>query len=48
MIDLKNTYVVIRTQEEYENILKIAERQGFHWYGEEDAPPFIFQSSHIF
>lgn len=30
MIDLKNTYVVIRTQEEYENILKIAEKQGFH------------------
>lgn len=42
MIDLKNTYVVIRTQEEYENILKIAERQGFHWYGEEDAPPVYF------
>lgn len=42
MIDLRNTYVVIRTQEEYENILKIAEKQGFHWYGEEDATPVYF------
>lgn len=45
MIDLKNTYVVIRTQEEYENILKIAEKQGFHWYEEEDARPFVFTFS---
>lgn len=45
MIDLRNTYVVIRTQEEYENILKIAEKQGFHWYGEEDARPFVFTFS---
>lgn len=29
MIDLRNTYVVVRTQEEYENIIKITEKQGF-------------------
>ena len=45
MIDLRNTYVVIRTQEEYENILKIAGKQGFHWYEEEDARPFVFTFS---
>lgn len=43
MIDLRNTYVVVRTQEEYENILKITEKQGIHWYvEEEDAPPVYF------
>ena len=42
MIDLRNTCVVVRTREEYENILKIAEKQGFHWYEEEDARPFVF------
>lgn len=45
MIDLRNTYVVIRTQEEYENILKIAGKQGFHWYEKEDARPFVFTFS---
>lgn len=45
MIDLRNTYVVVRTQEEYENILKMAEKQGFHWYEEEDARPFVFAFS---
>ena len=43
MIDLRNTYVIVRTQEEYENILKIAEKQGIHWYREEeDVPPVYF------
>lgn len=35
MIDLKNTYVVIRTQEERKNILKEAEKQRF-----QDIRPF--------
>ena len=32
MIDLRNKCVLVRTQEEYEKILKEAEKQGFRWY----------------
>lgn len=30
MIDLKNTCILVRTKEEYERLLKEAEKQGFH------------------
>ncbi len=33
MINLANKCVLIRTHEEYENILKAAKRQGYRWYG---------------
>ena len=33
MIDLRNTCILVRTKKEYEEILKEAEKQGFHWYG---------------
>ena len=39
MIDLRNKCVLVRTQEEYEKILKEAEKQGFRWYGKEDMNP---------
>jgi hypothetical protein len=40
MIDLRNTCVLVRTLEENKMLLKEAEKQGFHWYGEYDAKPF--------
>lgn len=40
MIDLRNTCVLVRTPEENKMLLKEAEKQGFHWYGEYDAKPF--------
>ena len=40
MIDLANKCVLIRTHEEYENILKVAKRQGYRWYGGREAYPF--------
>lgn len=40
MIDLRNTCVVVRTQEECKNILKEAEKQGF-----QDILPFISSAS---
>lgn len=36
MNDLREINVFVRTQEEYEDILTIAERQGFSWNGRDD------------
>lgn len=33
MIDLANKCVLVRTHEEYEQILKVAKKQGYRWYG---------------
>lgn len=40
MINLSNKCVLVRTQEEYESILKEARRQGYRWYGGKEAYPF--------
>ena len=32
MIDLANKCVLVRTQKEYESVLKEARRQGYKWY----------------
>lgn len=43
MIDLRNTCVLVRTQEENEMLLKEAEKQRFHWYGHYDCQPLKAQ-----
>lgn len=43
MIDLTNTCVLVRTKEEYERLLKEAEKQGFHWFGRSDCQPLKIQ-----
>lgn len=40
MINLSNKCVLVRTQEEYESILKEARKQGYKWYGGKEAYPF--------
>lgn len=40
MIDLRNTCILVRTKKEYEEILKEAEKQGFHWHGKYHAELF--------
>lgn len=40
MINLSNKCVLVRTQEEYENVLKEARRQGYRWHGGKEAYPF--------
>ena len=40
MINLVNKCVLVRTQEEYESVLKEARRQGYRWYGGREAYPF--------
>lgn len=47
MIDLKNKCVLVRTQEEYENVLKAAKRQGYRWYGGKEAYPYPFEGQQI-
>ena len=47
MIDLKNKCVLVRTQEEYENVLKAAKRQGYRWYGGKEAYPYPFEERQI-
>lgn len=47
MIDLKNKCVLVRTQEEYENVLKAAKRQGYRWYGGKEAYPYPFEEQQI-
>ena len=32
MVDLRNTCILVKTEEENEMLLKEAEKQGFHWY----------------
>lgn len=47
MIDLANKCVLIRTHEEYENILKAAKKQGYRWYGGKEAHPYPFEEQQI-
>ena len=47
MIDLANKCVLIRTHEEYENILKVAMKQGYRWYGGKEVHPYPFEEQQI-
>lgn len=47
MINLANKCVLVRTQEEYESILKVAKRQGYRWYGGKEAYPYPFEEQQI-
>lgn len=47
MIDLANKCVLVRTHEEYENILKVAKKQGYRWYGGKEAYPYPFEEQQI-
>ena len=47
MIDLTNKCVLVRTQEEYESVLKEARRQGYKWYGGKEAYPYPFEEQQI-
>lgn len=39
MIDLRNTYILVKTEEENEMLLKEAEKQEFHWYSKGNCKP---------
>jgi hypothetical protein len=47
MINLANKCVLVRTQEEYESVLKEAKRQGYRWYGGKEAYPYPFEEQQI-
>ena len=47
MIDLTNKCVLVRTQEEYESVLKEARKQGYKWYGGKEAYPYPFEEQQI-
>jgi hypothetical protein len=47
MINLANKCVLVRTQEEYESILKEARRQGYRWYGGKETYPYPFEERQI-
>ena len=47
MIDLTNKCVLVRTHEEYENILKAAKKQGYRWYGGKEVYPYPFEKQQI-
>lgn len=47
MINLANKCVLVRTQEEYESVLKEAKRQGYRWYGGKEAYPYPFKEQQI-
>ncbi len=47
MIDLKNKCVLVRTYEEYKNILKAAKKQGYKWFGKKEAYPYPFEEQQI-
>lgn len=47
MINLANKCVLIRTHEEYENILKAAKEQGYRWYGGKEVYPYPFEKQQI-
>ena len=47
MINLSNKCVLVRTQEEYESVLKEARRQGYKWYGGKEAYPYPFEERQI-
>lgn len=46
-MNLANKCVLVRTQEEYESVLKEAKRQGYRWYGGKEAYPYPFESKQI-
>ena len=47
MIDLANKCVLVRTHEEYKNILKVAKEQGYRWYGGKEVYPYLFEKQQI-
>lgn len=47
MIDLANKCVLVRTHEEYKNILKVAKKQGYRWYGGKEVYPYPFEEQQI-
>lgn len=47
MINLANKCVLVRTHEEYENILKVAKKQGYRWYGGKEVYPYPFEEQQI-
>lgn len=47
MINLANKCILVRTHEEYENILKAAKKQGYRWYGGKEAYPYPFEEQQI-
>lgn len=47
MMNLANKCVLVRTQEEYESVLKEARRQGYRWYGGKEAYPYPFEERQI-
>jgi hypothetical protein len=47
MIDLAKKCVLVRTHEDYENILKVAKKQGYRWYGGKEAYPYPFEKQQI-
>ena len=47
MINLANKCVLVRTQEEYESVLKEAKRQGYRWYGGKEVYPYPFEEQQI-
>jgi hypothetical protein len=47
MIDLAKKCVLVRTHEEYENILKVAKKQGYRWYGGKETYPYPFEKQQI-
>lgn len=47
MMNLANKCVLVRTHEEYENILKVAKKQGYRWYGGKEAYPYPFEEQQI-
>ena len=47
MIDLANKCVLIIAHEEYENILKVAKKQGYRWYGGKEVYPYPFEEQQI-
>ena len=47
MINLSNKCVLVRTQEEYESVLKEARRQGYRWYGGKEAYPYPFELKNV-
>lgn len=47
MIELEKKCVLVRTHEEYENILKVAKKQGYRWYGGKETYPYPFEEQQI-
>lgn len=47
MIDLEKKCVLVKTHEEYENVLKAAKKQGYRQYGGKEAYPYSFEEQQI-